>query len=451
MKKLIKNGFVVDPANKVYSKQNILIDNGKIVFITNEVPKSDVVIDAEDKIVCPGFIDIHMHEEPLNELNNTLEKSITNSMLRMGVTTAIGGNCGINTIEPKKYLDIVDEEGSPISIGLFAGHTFVREMVGNKDKYTNIKEDELRNMQKVLQENLEAGCLGISYGIRYVPGINEEEMLETAKYCKSNNKIITAHVRDDAAYIFEAVNELAKVGIKLNIPVQNSHIGSMAGFGQMEELLSMIDRYKANGLDITNDCYPYYAFSTRIGETTYDGDFLKRYKADYSCIEICEGKYKGQRCNEEIFNELRKLYPKTLTVCHVMKKEDVDLALIHPNVMIASDGLMDGEQGHPRASGTFPRFISQYVKSGKISLFNAIEKMSFMQAEKLGLSAKGRLNVGADADIVIFDINKIQDNATFEKPTAKPNGIEYVLINGEIALKDNEIINNSLGKSIRKY
>lgn len=174
------------------------------------------------------------------------------------------------------------------------------------------------------------------------------------------------------------------------------------------------------------------------------------YDAKYEDLLICEGKYKGQRATEKIFNELRKESPKTLTVCYVMKNKDVDLAMTHPSVIIASDGLLNEGKGHPRASGTFPRYISKYVKSGKVSMYEAIRKMTFEPAKKLGLESKGRLNKGADADIVIFDPNKIEDKSTFEEPMLMPEGIDYVLINGCVACHNNEIINSGLGKSVRR-
>ena len=219
----------------------------------------------------------------------------------------------------------------------------------------------------------------------------------------------------------------------------------------MKEMLEVIDAYKANNYDVTADCYPYYAFSTRIGETTYDDGFLERYDTDYSVIEVCEGKYKGRRCDKEIFDELRRDAPETITVCHVMKPEDVDMALLHPNVMLASDGLFNNGQGHPRGAGSFPRFIKNYVKTGKISLYDAVNKMTTMQAEKLCLDKKGRLNVGSDADIVIFDLEKISDEATFDDPAAAPCGIEYVIIAGEVAACGQEIVDETLGRSVRKF
>jgi len=447
MKTLIKNGFVIDPASGVNSKLNLIIEDGKIAEVIRKEQEADKVIDATGKVVVPGFIDIHMHEEGYDEPAGKIKDSINLSMLRMGVTTAIGGNCGDNYMDPIAYLDELDAKGGPINMGLCAGHTYFRNKAGHTDKYTEITEEELSKMTVMMKEALDKGCIGVSFGIRYVPGINEHEMLECGKLCQPSR----AHVRNDAQYIFGAMQELINIGEKLNVPVQVSHVGSMGGFGQMIQMLEIIDAYKASGYDVTADCYPYYAFSTRIGETTYDDGFLERYNTDYSVVEVCEGKYKGQRCTKQIFHELRAEAPETITVCHVMKPEDVDLALIHPNVMLASDGLLNQGQGHPRAGGTFPRFIKNYVKTGKISLYDAINKMTTMQAKKLGLGNKGKLSKGADADIVIFDLEKIADNATFDKPVEYPVGIEYVLIAGEVALKDNQVINGSLGKSVRKF
>ena len=147
---------------------------------------------------------------------------------------------------------------------------------------------------------------------------------------------------------------------------------------------------------------------------------------------------------------MRNNAPETLTVCYVMKAEDVDMALNHPLVMLASDGLRSDGQGHPRAAGSFPRLIDKFVKTGKISLYDAIAKMTCMPAVKLGLGKKGQLGVGADADIVIFDLENIEDKATFEEPLLAPIGIEYVLIGGKVALKAGEIVSDKLGKAIRK-
>ena len=448
---VVKNGRVIDPYNNIDSKLNIVIKDGKILEITPYEISGEKNIDATGLIVCPGFIDIHMHEDMYHNEEDYLDEWIAKSMLNMGVTTCIGGNCGINLTEPLTYLDAVDRLKLPVNIGLMAGHTNIREcVVENSNKYNPIQIDDIKKIMYTAREYLEGGCFGISYGIRYVPGITELELIEVSKACKPENKIINAHVRDDAKNIIWATKEFIKVGMKLDIPIQNSHIGSMGGYGQMKELLRLLDSVKSSGLDITSDCYPYYAFSTRIGETTYDDGFLERYNIDYDSIEISEGKYKGQRCTKNIFDELRKDSPDTITVGHVMNEKDIDMAILHPNVMIASDGFLHNEQGHPRAAGTFPRLIDKYVKTGKLSLYDAINKMTTMQAKKLGLSNKGNLSKGSDADITIFSYDEIKDNATFDNPIKKPDGIKYVLIKGSVALKDGEIVNGKLGTSVRR-
>lgn len=448
---VVKNGRVIDPYNNIDSKLNIVIKDGKILEITPYEISGEKNIDATGLIVCPGFIDIHMHEDMYHNEEDYLDEWIAKSMLNMGVTTCIGGNCGINLTEPLTYLDAVDRLKLPVNIGLMAGHTNIREcVVENSNKYNPIQIDDIKKIMYTAREYLEGGCFGISYGIRYVPGITELELIEVSKACKPENKIINAHVRDDAKNIIWATKEFIKVGMKLDIPIQNSHIGSMGGYGQMKELLRLLDSVKSSGLDITSDCYPYYAFSTRIGETTYDDGFLERYNIDYDSIEISEGKYKGQRCTKNIFDELRKNSPDTITVGHVMNEKDIDMAILHPNVMIASDGFLHNEQGHPRAAGTFPRLIDKYVKTGKLSLYDAINKMTTMPAKKLGLSNKGNLSKGSDADITIFSYDEIKDNATFDNPIKKPDGIKYVLIKGSVALKDGEIVNGKLGTSVRR-
>ena len=450
---LIKNGLVIDPANLIQAKLNLLLEDGKIKLVTRDEPDADLIIDAAGKVVCPGFIDIHMHEDFVGDdgrIEDDDQRSIFRCSLRMGVTTVLGGQCGINRYDPVKYLDLVDKYGAPVNVALLVGHGYIREACGNKDKYGLVTSEELALMEKKIAEALHAGCLGVSYGMRYVPGLNRNEMIHTALPCVEKHKMIAAHVRDDAEGIFEATREFLDIAKKLAIPAQYSHIGSMAGFGQMKDFLAMVAEYKMNGVDVSCDCYPYYAFSTMIGATTYDDGWMERYHCGYDVIEMCEGKYKGKRCTKEIFEEERREHPEHLTVCYVMKEEDVDLALRTLNVMLGSDGIMNNGQGHPRAAGSFTRLFSEFVRKGKLSLEEAIRMCTAMPAEKMGLRNKGNLRAGADADIVIFDPERIKDNATFENPTLPGEGIDYVFINGEIAAKDCCVINGALGRAVRK-
>ena len=448
MKTLIYGGHVIDPANRVNSKLNLLVEDGRIVWIGTEMPDADRRIDATGKLVTPGFIDIHMHEDPVQE--GKIQQDIFLMMLRMGVTTAVGGNCGINVCDPSEYLNIVDRDGAAVNVAMFAGHEYFRKAAGAEDIYAGSTEEQRVRMAENIRTALDQGCVGVSFGLRYVPGADKDEFFRAAQCCEASKKLSASHVRDDADGIFDAIDEFCAAGVEFNVPVQISHIGSMGGFGQMEAVLQQLDAYRLNGLDIAMDCYPYFAFSTRIGTPTYDPGWLDRYHCDYGVLEFCEGKYKGQRATKETFDEMRRDFPQCITVCYVMKEEDVRLAFRHPAVMLGSDGLLNNGQGHPRASGSFPRFLAEFSRNGNLSLYDAIEKMTAMPAQRLGLVNKGRLNVGADADITIFDYNTVRDSATFAQPALDPVGIDTVLIGGEIALEKGKIIKANCGKAIRK-
>jgi len=448
LKTLIYGGHVIDPANHVDGKLNILIEDGRIAWAGKGMPEADRTIDATGKIVTPGFIDIHLHEDPMAD--GKIQQCIFPMMLRQGVTTAVGGNCGINVADPSAYLDTVDRDGAAVNVALFAGHEYFRKAAGAEDIYAGSTEEQKAAMAENIRAALHNGCVGVSFGLRYVPGADKEEFFRAAQCCAGNKKLIASHVRDDADGIFAAIDEFCAAGVEYGVPVQISHIGSMGGFGQMEAVLEQIDAYKLNGLDIALDCYPYFAFSTRLGTPTYDPGWLERYHCDYDVLEYCEGKYKGQRATKETFDELRRDFPECITVCYVMKEEDVRMAFRHPAVMLASDGLTNNGQGHPRAAGSFPRFLAEFAKKGTLTLYQAIEKMTAQPASRLRLENKGRLNVGADADITIFDFDTVKDGATFAEPALHPQGIEYVLIGGEIALDKGEILKDNCGKAVRK-
>lgn len=445
----INHGRLIDPANRIDSKLNVLIENGKIKSIATKPYKADTIIDATNKVITPGFIDIHMHEPSINTDNQRFDLSTFESMLKMGVTTAIGGNCGFGAADPIAYLRKVDNEGIPTNLGMLLPHNSLRLAINFTDKYKSASKIQITEMANQAYQWLTKGLAGVSFGLRYVPGATTEEYFAVAQMAKEQNKLVAAHIRDDAAGVFDALDEFISFGLDGKTKMQVSHIGSMAAFGQMESFLSSVDEYKNQGVDIACDCYPYYAFCVAIGRTTYDDGFIERYQTDYNAIEILEGTYKNKRCTPELFSQLRQFNPDVLTTAHVMKHHEVDMALLHPNVMIASDGVLNNYDGHPRSAGTFPKAIRLLYKERKsMSLYEVIRKMTAMPAQRLGID-KGNLGLGKDADLVIFDEVKINDKATFTDPVAAPEGIKYVLIGGKIATKDNEIVHAKLGKSVR--
>ena len=448
MKTLIQNGVVMDPANGVRGSLNLLVEDGKVLACTQDAPQADRIIDASGCVVCPGFIDIHMHEDPLDP-DGRIAPCIFETMLRMGVTTAVGGNCGLNICDPLRYLALADQQGIPVNLALFAGHEYFRNAAGAQDKYAPISLSQREHMLKGLRAALDGGCMGVSFGIRYVPGIDEAELDSCMALCSDGRGLVSVHLRDDADHLFGAVDEVVRPARKYGVSLQISHIGSMGGFGQMQRLLNQVDTLRSAGMNLACDCYPYSAFSTRIGETTYDNGWLDRYRCGYDACQLTEGKYAGMRCTKEIFEELRRDDPECITVCHVMRADEVELALRHPQVMPASDGLLDQGRGHPRAAGTFPRYLRRHVLDAGLDLYEGVRKITADPAHRLGFPQKGSLHPGADADIVIFDPSSICDRATFEQPALPPNGIRFVLVGGELAAQDGRIVNAALGRSIR--
>ena len=448
MDTVINNGRVIDPASGIDARLNVGIESNKIVEVADHPLQGDLEIDATDLVVSPGFIDLHIHEDPYVEEEDRFDVSIFEALLCMGVTTAIGGNCGIGSSRPDQYLEAARRLGLPLNLGLLVPHETLRRQTMQIDSYAPASTESIGKMENLADQYLNDGCLGISFGIRYIPGITEEEMSRISRAAKKHNTFIAAHLRDDANQVMKAAEEFIRIGEGLRLPVQLSHIGSMAGFGQMEVFLALMDHWANAGLDISADCYPYTAFSTFIGAATYDDGFLERYGITYDAIEIAEGKFQGQRCTEDLFHRLRREAPRTLTLAHVMNQEDIDLALQHPRVMIASDGLVNGRQGHPRAAGTFARVLGEYVRERKILTLNqAIEKMTVLPARRLGI-AKGTLQVGADADITIFDPVTIADQADFNHPMEPPVGIKGVFVNGRLALWEGDMRLNNAGTAV---
>lgn len=447
---LIQNGRVVDPAQDLDAVCNVYIKEGKISALTSETPNADMIIDAAGKIVCPGFIDIHMHEDLYDEASDSILASMSTSALKMGVTLDVGGNCGDNAFDPSRYLDITDRDRAPVNIGLLVGHTWLRNLRTRHDKYKPVDQIAVRQMAEDCQKHLDNGCLGLSFGLKYIPGTAWDEIITLSKLCHPADKLVASHVRADVDGVFDACGELARTGCEADVKVQFSHIGSMGGYGQMPRLLEQIHNCRAEGVRMTCDCYPYNAFSTGIGETTYDDGFLESYQSDYDSILIVNGKYAGRRCTKAIFDELRREAPDTGTVGYFMKGGDVAMALASDFVMIGSDGVRNDGMGHPRASGTFARFISDYIRTGKVSLSEGVRKMSTMAAQLLGLPRKGNLLPGSDADITIFTLDEVEDLAAYKNGQIPPKGFDYVLIGGKIALQDGQVLNGRLGRSVRR-
>ena len=432
---VINKGKIIDPEDGEYMA-NIGIENDKITTISKTTLNGKKVIDAESKLISPGFVDIHMHEDDLK--NSKIEFEIFNNMVQMGVTTAIGGNCGLGDSNIVNYLDVLEEESPPLNYAGMIGHGSLREKVGCNDRYGKASQKEIKEMKNLLKKGLKGGAIGLSFGLEYTPGATIREMIELCEVVSDySNRLVAAHYRFDADRSLEAIAEMIIIARETGVKFQISHIGSCTAFGQMETALKMIESAREGGVDIMADVYPYDAFSTYVGSAVFDKGCFEKWGVDYSAIKVTEGKYKGQRCNKEIFEYIRENEPDDLVVAFVMEEKEVVKAMQHPLVMIASDGILNEGQGHPRASGTFPRVLGKYVREeNNLNLINAIDKITRMPAKRAGLSNKGRIKEGYDADIVIFDYDQIIDKATFNNPAEKPEGIEEVIVNGKREVKN---------------
>ncbi len=440
---ILKNGLVCDPANSIQSILNVGIRNGRIACLTSEPLPAAAEIDCTGHIVSPGFVDAHSHEDDLRE--GHIEADITLRALRQGVTTLVTGNCGDAPRDLPAYCAAYDGK-QPVNMALLAGHTTIRRLCGARNKYAPVDEATLAAMCETLERQLTEGAKGLSMGIRYEPGMTLGEMCAMAAVVKRFGGVLAAHVRGDAFEIYDAIEEFLEIGRRTGVRLQISHIGSMAAYGQMAEVLSYVDRRAAaEGLDVRIDCYPYDAFCTSIGATTYDDGFLDRYH-DVTRIELTDGEYKGFIPNMEVFEKVRREHPEYLTIAHVMNGAEVDMALTHPRTMLGSDGVLLNGAGHPRAAGAFARFLAQYVFERKLlSLNEGIAKTTCEAAARFGLD-RGTLGVGRAADVTVFDPKRLQDKATFAEPALPPEGVRLVLLGGVIALQDGKVLHTDLGK-----
>lgn len=447
----IVNGKIIDVENKAIIEGDIGIKDGKITDIGSLSAEAGHIIDARGKHISPGFIDIHMHEEDFT-LTKKKEYDISDTMLNMGVTTCAVGNCGNNRQGIKELYDFINEKGNPVNYLSYIGHNFLRVEAGNTDIYKKSSKEQIEKMQKYVAEAIDFGAIGLSYGLEYCPGIDTEEAIAITKEIQGRDDLLlAAHYRKDAIHALESINEMAYIGKETKIPFQISHLSSCSAFGNMTEALNLIQEIRDRGTDILVDAYPYDAFCTYIGSAVFDEGCFETWGKSYDAIMLTEEPYKGIYCDKELFEKVRKEYPRMLVVANVMNEEEIIEALNHPLVMAASDGIYRNHSGHPRGAGTFPRIIGRFVRDMEVmEFFDAVYKMTHMPAKRLQLNKKGIIKAGYDADITIFNYDTIIDKATFREPQLRPEGIDYVIVDGRLAVEKGKTVNNTSGRFYKR-
>jgi dihydroorotase/N-acyl-D-amino-acid deacylase len=499
---LISGATVIDGTGAPSFRGDVGVRDGRIVRVSRDAPlppdSATRVIDAEGLVIAPGFVDLHAHLEPLEEL------PAAETHVRQGVTTALGGPDGTSPWPIGDYLAAREAAGVGMNVGLLVGHNTVRSAVmGLEDRDPTAAE--LASMEAMVAQAMEEGAFGMSTGLRYTPGAfsKTEEVVALARIAGAAGGIYTSHLRDEGMDLMDGVGEAIRIGREAELPVVLTHhkVVGAPMWGSSERTLAMIDAARAEGVDVMADQYPYTATYTGIsvlvpswalagGNDAFlrraDDPVLKdsivagiiwniendRGGGDISRVQLARVEWDPSLEGQSLADWARRdgLEPTPLTgaelvieamrrgganaIYHVLDEGDVERIMRHPWTAIASDGRLTQPgigQPHPRWYGTFPRVLGFYVRErGVLSLEEAVRKMTSLPADRIGLADRGRIAEGSWADLVLFDPAAVRDLATFEDPHQYPEGIPYVFINGVAAVDGGTFTDQRPGRMLRR-
>jgi N-acyl-D-amino-acid deacylase len=474
---LIRGGTLIDGTKRPQVDADIGIANGEVVFIGDASQLSaDHVIDAAGKIVAPGFIDSHTHDDAALLLDPLMLPKIS-----QGVTSVVTGNCGVSTAplaehaarpmplsliasrefhDGASFPDFADYlaalEQSPASVNVIpmVGHTTLR--VSTMDDLDRAaRPDEVQAMQALLAQALDAGAVGLSTGTYYPPAAaaTTKEIVDVCKPLAEKGGIYVTHMRDEADRCVESIEETLQIGRALGVPVVISHhkLAREQNFGRSLVTLPMIDaamKCQCVGLD----CYPYDASSTMLhqDETRLQGR-----------VQIASSGSHPELAGQELadiaaswgvsLSEASKRLQPASAIYFSMDEADVQRILAFERTMIGSDGLPSKDKPHPRLWGTFPRVLGRYCR--ELNLFpleTAIWKMTGLTAQTFGIKRRGTIQVGNYADLVVFDAATVGDRATYQDPAQPSSGIETVIVNGEVTLAEGTHLGRRAGRVVRR-
>lgn len=443
---VISGGRVMDPESGLDGVREIGITAGKIRAISRTRLNGRETIQAKGLVVSPGFIDIHSHgQDPENYKLKA----------RDGVTTALEMEVGAWPVDTWYR---AREGKALIHFGAAAGHIPARMSVMH-DTGTFLPRDnsvtreassaDVKEVLADIRQGLDQRGLGIGMGIAYFPRASRAEVFDVFRIAAERRVPVYLHMRNPGPIepgvidsLQEAIGNAASTGAPLHIV----HITSMA-FRQTPLALEMIDGARARKLDVTTECYPYTAGMTNLESAIFDAGWQERLGISYGDLQWTGT---GERLTSETFEKYRKQGGPV--VLHSIPEDMVLAALTHPGVIVASDGWLDHGKGHPRAAGTYARVLARYVREQKaLSLMEALRKMTILPAQRVALNNKGRIRVGADADITVFNPGKVLDKATYAEPNQYSEGIPYVVVNGVPVVRDGKLVEGVFpGKGLRR-
>jgi N-acyl-D-aspartate/D-glutamate deacylase len=440
---VIAGGRVIDPETGLDAIRNVAIADGKIARVSADRLQGKRTIDAKGLVVAPGFIDLHQHGQ--TEESGRLKAFD-------GVTTGLEMEIGVPDVA--RFLR-AKESHSLINYGTTASHAAARAsafgvtlsedmLVPASGPATNepATQEQLSATEARLQSELDAGALGIGMGIQYIPGATRLEVIRMFRLAAQRGVPVFTHVRSfgrlEPGSSIEAVSEVIGAAAISGASLHIVHVNSSC-VKDAPECLAMIAGARERGLDITTEGYPYIAGMTYINSALFNPGWKEKLGVDYDALALPDT---GERLTRERFESLHASSTPRPVLLYVNTDELVDSVIANPLVMIASDG----ELGHPRNAGTYSRILGHYVRElGSVSLMDAIRKMSLMPAQRLEKSTasarrKGRIQEGADADVIVFDPTTITDRATYKAPREPSIGMRFVVVGGTVLIDKGKLV-----------
>lgn len=453
---VIEGGRVIDPETKLDAVRNIGIRNNRIQQITSGPLKGKETIDATGLVVSPGFIDLHVHGRSNQEQEYQLHDGITTALeLEWGIENLnewyasrrskalINYGASVNwPFERFKAMDKYKSGARELLKNTVKGDSKLETLftIAGPSYLENLTAEEMNKTISNIKTSLEEGGIGIGVPIGYLPKTDPEELFRVYQFAGREKALVFSHVREpNIISIQEAISNAIITGAPLHLV----HINSMS-LSKISLALELIESARKEGFDITTELYPYTAASTLLQSAMFNDGWQEKIGISYGDLQWVAT---GERLTKETFDTYRKTGGST--IMHMMKPEWINTGIAAPGVMIASDGMPYSPLAHPRTAGTFCRVLGKYVREDKvIDLTTAIEKMTLLPAKRLEeispmMRYKGRIQVGADADITIFNPTTVSDKATFEKGLAFSEGIVYVLVNGVLMIKNGKTVANT--------
>lgn len=424
--RVIKGGRVIDPDSGYDAVADVGIDGSTITSISEVALRGTTEIDATGLVVSPGFIDVLSYEPR--------DYGIWYKVAD-GVTTNLGMH-GMNMVADDyfAYFD-APENRPPVHHGGAFDNPYMREVNGMGSAAATTSQVE--TLRRQLEEGFGVGWLGLDVEPEYTPWVTTEEIVALAQVAAANDLPVFFHARysspddpgkDNAA----AIAEILQVARETGAGVHVDHITSTGGTFTMDETIGTLDAARSEGLDVTACMYPYDFWATYAASPRFGPGWEERYRISYADLEV-------PGTDEEVSAETwpRLQAENRLVAAHAIPEEDVRAALRTPWIMIGSDSILEeGDNNHPRATGTYARTLGHYVRDEQVlALPDALARMTILPARRLerrcpALRRKGRLQIGADADITVFDPATVGDRSTIDDPAQESVGIEWVLVMG---------------------